>query len=60
MFIYIIGVLNVQRCNSDNPDSYDSDCDSFDEDILNNNGWSMDDTIYGISGGGCTLEVMSA
>lgn len=45
--------------NCDDPDSYDSGCDSLDEDILDNNGWSMDDTIYGISSGGCTLEVMS-
>lgn len=45
--------------NDKEPDCYDSECDDTDEDLLEYNGWSMDDTIYGISSGGCTLEIMS-
>ena len=36
-------------------ESYTSDCDDVDEDVLEKNGWSMDDTIYGIDTG-CELE----
>ena len=32
----------------DDKESYDSDCDDVDENILQKNGWSMDDTIYGM------------
>ena len=46
--------------NDEEPDCYISDCeDNIDEDLLEYNEWSMDDTIYGISGGGCTLEITS-
>ncbi len=37
-------------------DDYETDCeDMIDEELLDKNGWSMDDTIYGIVGG-CKLE----
>ena len=39
----------------DDKESYDSDCDDADENILQNNGWSMDDTIYGMDTG-CELQ----
>ena len=39
----------------DDKESYDSDCDDADENILQKNGWSMDDTIYGMDTG-CELE----
>jgi hypothetical protein len=39
----------------DDKESYDSDCDDVDENILQNNGWSMDDTIYGMDTG-CELQ----
>ena len=36
--------------NSEEPENYDNECDDrIDEDILDSNGWSMDDTIYGIT-----------
>ena len=38
--------------------SYTSDCDDIDEDILELNGWSMDDTIYGMDTG-CELTLIS-
>lgn len=34
---------------------YDSDNDEFQEDILDTNGWDLDDTIYGFTTG-CILE----
>ena len=34
---------------------YDSDNDNFQEDILDENGWDLDDTIYGFTTG-CELE----
>lgn len=41
--------------DEDEPDSYDGDCDDHvNEDILEANGWSMDDTTYGIS---CRVEL---
>ena len=39
----------------DDKESYDSDCDDADENILQKNGWSMDDTIYGMDTG-CQLQ----
>lgn len=39
----------------DDKESYDSDCDDVDENILQKNGWSMDDTIYGMDTG-CELQ----
>jgi hypothetical protein len=40
----------------DDKESYTSDCDDVNEDVLEQNGWSMDDTIYGIDTG-CELEL---
>ena len=42
----------------DDEESYTSDCDDTNTDILEQNGWSMDDTIYGIDSG-CELECIS-
>ena len=43
--------------DEDDKDVYDPECeDDVDESILEANDWSMDDTIYGIESGGCTLE----
>ena len=42
----------------DDNESYTSDCDDVDEDVLEKNGWSLDDTIYGIDTG-CELECIS-
>jgi hypothetical protein len=42
----------------DDKESYTNDCDDVDEDVLEQNGWSMDDTIYGIDTG-CELECIS-
>ena len=42
----------------DDNESYTSDRDDVDEDVLEKNGWSMDDTIYGIDTG-CELECIS-
>ena len=42
----------------DDEESYTSDCDDTNTDILEQNGWSMDDTIYGIDTG-CELECIS-
>ena len=39
----------------DDKESYDSERDEVDENILQKNGWSMDDTIYGMDTG-CELE----
>jgi len=39
-------------------ESYTNDCDNVDEDVLPQNGWSMDDTIYGMDTG-CKLECIS-
>lgn len=39
----------------DDKESYVSDCDDVDENILQKNGWSMDDTIYGMDTG-CELQ----
>ena len=38
--------------------SYTSDCDDTNTDILEKNGWSMDDTIYGFDTG-CELTLIS-
>ncbi len=38
--------------------AYKIDCNDVDEDILELNGWSMDDTIYGMDTG-CELELIS-
>jgi len=42
----------------DNNESYTSDCEDVNEDVLEKNGWTMDDTIYGIDTG-CKLECIS-
>ena len=43
----------------DDEESYTIDCDNdVNEDVLDQNGWSMDDTIYGINTG-CELECIS-
>ena len=42
----------------DDEESYTSDCDDTNTDILEQNGWSMDDTIYGFDTG-CELELIS-
>lgn len=42
----------------DDEKSYTSDCTNVDEDVLEQNGWSMDDTIYGINSR-CELECIS-
>jgi hypothetical protein len=42
----------------DDEKSYTSDCTTVDEDVLEQNGWSMDDTIYGINSS-CELECIS-
>ena len=44
--------------DNDDEESYTSDCDDVDECVLYQNGWSMDDTIYGINTG-CELECIS-
>ena len=44
--------------DQDDEESYTSDCDDTNTDILEQNGWSMDDTIYGIDTG-CELECIS-
>lgn len=44
--------------DSNDQESYTSDCDETNTDILDQNGWSMDDTIYGITSG-CELECIS-
>ena len=41
--------------DKDDPENYDEDSDDrVEEDLLEANGWSMDDTIYGIS---CPCEL---
>lgn len=42
----------------DDEESYTSDCDDVNEDVLEQNGWSMDETIYGMDTG-CELECIS-
>ena len=42
----------------DDEESYTRDCDDTNTDILEQNGWSMDDTIYGFDTG-CELELIS-
>jgi len=44
--------------DQEDKESYTSDCDDIDEDVLEKNGWSMDATIYGINTG-CELECIS-
>jgi len=44
--------------NPDDKESYTSDCDDVNENVLEINGWSMDDTIYGMDTG-CELECIS-
>ena len=42
--------------NEEDAEDYDPDADyCIDEDLLEINGWSMDDTIYGINTG-CVLK----
>lgn len=44
--------------NEEEPDDYDDECDDMvDQDLLEANGWSMDDTTYGITCE-CDLELM--
>jgi len=44
--------------DQDDEESYTSDCDDVNDDVLEQNGWSMDETIYGIDTG-CELELIS-
>ena len=44
--------------DEDDEECYTSDCDDMNTDILEQNGWSMDDTIYGINTN-CELECIS-
>jgi hypothetical protein len=44
--------------DQDDEDSYSSDCNDVNECVLEQNGWSMDDTIYGINTG-CELDCIS-
>ena len=48
----------IKYLDPDDKESYTSDCDDIDEDVLQQNDWSMDDTIYGIDTG-CELECIS-
>ena len=46
--------------DKEDKDSYGPGCDdNIKGSILEANGWFMDNTIYGIDSGGCTLEIMS-
>jgi hypothetical protein len=42
----------------DDKESYTIELNCIDEDVLDQNGWSMDNTIYGINSG-CELELIS-
>ena len=44
--------------DTDDEKSYTVECNDIDESVLEQNGWSMDDTIYGIDTG-CELECIS-
>ena len=44
--------------DTDDKKSYTVECNDIDENVLEQNGWSMDDTIYGIDTG-CELECIS-
>tara|TARA_B110000967_G_C18751518_1_gene493077 strand:+ start:252 stop:758 length:507 start_codon:yes stop_codon:yes gene_type:complete len=44
--------------DTDDEKSYTVECNDIDENVLEQNGWSMDDTIYGINTG-CELECIS-
>ena len=46
-------IKKLLYCSSENNDEYSEDCD-IDEELLEENSWSMDDTIYGFSTG-CEL-----
>lgn len=46
-------IKKLLYCSPENYDEYDEDCD-VDDELLEENGWSMDDTIYGFSTG-CEL-----
>ena len=46
-------------CDKDDEDAYNSEEEyEFEQDIMEANDWSMDDTIYEIVNG-CELEIMS-
>ena len=48
-------IHKLMYLNNEDPEDYDENCDNrIDEDILEENGWSIDDTIYGIS---CKCEI---
>jgi hypothetical protein len=44
--------------DKDDEESYTSDCDDVNDYVLEQNGWSMDDTIYGMDTG-CELTLIS-
>jgi hypothetical protein len=46
-------IKKLLYCSPENNDEYDEDCD-VDDELLEENDWSMDDTIYGFSTG-CEL-----
>ena len=52
-------IHKMMFCNEDNQDEYDSEEEyDFDQDIMEENDWSMSDTIYEITNG-CELELTS-
>ena len=52
-------IHRLMFCDKDNEDAYNSEEEyEFEQDIMEANDWSMDDTIYEIVNG-CELEIMS-
>ena len=52
-------IHRLMFCNKDNQEKYNSEEEyDFDQDIMEANDWSMDDTIYEITNG-CELELAS-
>ena len=52
-------IHKMMFCDNDNQAEYDSEVEyDFDQDIMEANDWSMDDTIYEITNG-CELELAS-
>ena len=52
-------IHKMMFCSEDNQDEYDTEEEyDFDQDIMEANDWSMNDTIYEITNG-CELELAS-
>ena len=52
-------IHRLMFCDKDDEDAYNSEEEyDFEQDIMEANDWSMDDTIYEITDG-CELEIMS-